>query len=297
MPFYRAMSRAQSEIPWIEPIRIQKENEEKQKVLDSLDSQNMNPNTPLERGDDDHDDHDVLDILMGNTQEPPSNPPAVVKEEKLSPPKNTTIALNKQRGARGLKRKRDQMERTNIHSVSPPNGKSEGDESAHHLPPSSGPQSKRHKSMAAQTPLNGIAKTQSISPVSNEKKLNGLNGLQFSPRKLNGSQHNTSCASISTATTNQIHRTLSLMVNRDKKSGNKHLKPLHFKDLSGRRKLKEDNEGEDYYEDDGELLQKQLEVYSERNIEKLQEEVIEMDIVCISFINAHRERMRRMHTG
>ena len=59
----------------------------------------MNPFTPLERGDGDRDDHDVLDILVGDAQEPVPEPPAVVKEEELSPPKSATSAVNKQRGA------------------------------------------------------------------------------------------------------------------------------------------------------------------------------------------------------
>ena len=106
-----------------------------------------------------------------------------------------------------------------------------------------------------------------------------LNCSQFTSIKRLKSENNLSTQQSFAPFTDAIYRNLSIISEREnektKKDPNRN-KKLQFKGLNG-RKLKNQYETEDnYYE---ETLEKQKELYSHQNIEKLQQEVIEMDIM------------------
>merc|ERR1712154_64395 len=123
----------------------------------------------------------------------------------------------------------------------------------------------------------------SISNHSIKRKIpRKLNCSQFISIKRLKSQNNSS--SQSTVYTSSIYRNLSIMINRDKeKNKNKNdknkNKKLYFKDIGGRKKLKNEYEDDDEYYDEDNILEKQKELYSVENIGKLQEEFIEMDLI------------------
>merc|ERR1712176_378624 len=81
-------------------------------------------------------------------------------------------------------------------------------------------------------------------------------------------------------------------------SSQQKLKPMAFRDVKGRKKLRNEFAADDAYYDEDSLLSAQLKLYSNENIVALQSEYIEMDLLVDAHANDEKNgEEQRMHSN